>query len=347
MTRVYKVGRMWYGDWSQGGVRIRRPLSPAKEVAVHKLKQIIEDRDADTYGRRPGAISWADFRKKYLEFSRGAKAENTFKRDTAALDALERFHKLRQLGEITPELLERWKSARRAEGRGPATINRDIGAVKAMMKKAREWGYIGAWSGASVKSLRESRGRLLFYSPEEVARLLSVCESRMSGFYDWTTICLLGVRAGLRRAEIYWLAWADVDLSRNILSVVAKDGWQPKTGEQRHVPIPPDLARRLKGLKQTTPWVIGERPSLPVMSAFFRKISRKAKLAGNLHTLRHTYASHLAQAGVDLYTLGKLLGHTDPTTTTIYAHLSPKTYHDAVAKLPKIAMPVFMPTRAR
>jgi integrase len=53
------------------------------------------------------------------------------------------------------------------------------------------------------------------------------------------------------------------------------------------------------------------------------------------HELRHTYASHLAQAGVDLLTISKLLGHADTRITSRhYAHLSDKTFTDAVAKLP-------------
>jgi integrase/recombinase XerD len=75
---------------------------------------------------------------------------------------------------------------------------------------------------------------------------------------------------------------------------------------------------------------------MPVMSAFFQKISRKAKLKGNLHTLRHTYASHLVQGGVDLYTVSELLGHTDPKMSRIYAHLAPHNLQDAVKRLPKL-----------
>jgi len=53
------------------------------------------------------------------------------------------------------------------------------------------------------------------------------------------------------------------------------------------------------------------------------------------HELRHTYASHLAQAGVDLLTISKLLGHSDTRTTSKhYAHLADKTLAQAVTKLP-------------
>jgi integrase len=336
VPRLRKRGRVWWSDLYIGGRRIRKPLATDRVVAEERLADLIKDREAIRFGHARTDVPWPTFKKKFLDFASGAKAWETYRRDVAALSALEKFHTPRRLAEITPELLEQWKSARRKAGRGPATINRDIRSVKAMMKKAKVWGYIRSWDGTSVKKLPESRGRLLFYTPEEVRRLLEVCRSRMSGYYDWETVALLGCRAGLRRAEMYWLSWADVDLEKNILTVTPKEGWMPKGHSGRHVPIPADLRKRLKSIKRVSPWVLGERPSMPVMSAFFQKISRKAKLKGNLHTLRHTYASHLVQGGVDLYTVSELLGHTDPKMSRIYAHLAPHNLQDAVKRLPKL-----------
>ncbi len=65
------------------------------------------------------------------------------------------------------------------------------------------------------------------------------------------------------------------------------------------------------------------------------KIARKAGIAGltKIHTLRHTFASHLVMNGVDLPTVKRLMGHTDIQTTMIYAHLAPEHLSDAVNKL--------------
>lgn len=70
-----------------------------------------------------------------------------------------------------------------------------------------------------------------------------------------------------------------------------------------------------------------------------RELIKTAQKAGmedttKVHTLRHTFASHLVMSGADLPTAGKLLGHTDIATTMIYAHLAPDHVANAVTKLP-------------
>ena len=72
------------------------------------------------------------------------------------------------------------------------------------------------------------------------------------------------------------------------------------------------------------------------LSAYYRKATAKLPFNCFLHKLRHTFASHLVQNGVDLYRVSKLLGHTSIKMTEIYAHLTPSDIKSAVAKLPKI-----------
>src|SRR6185436_15664922 len=103
--------------------------------AQERLKELAVDRDAARYGHAPQNVTWPSFRAKYLAWSSGAKARATNLRDRAAIAALEKYHMPGNLSKITPELLEHWKAARKNEGRGNATINRDINAIKAMMRR--------------------------------------------------------------------------------------------------------------------------------------------------------------------------------------------------------------------
>lgn len=349
MPTLRKRGRVWYSDVYIRKKRVRHPLSTDKGVAEDRLADLVKQRDGARYGHAAQNLSWPEFKEKYLSYSRGKKKGSTPARDAAAISALERFETPAKLEHITPEFLERWRAARRAAGKGAATIARDLTAVKAMLRKAVAWGYTGQQPWSSVELPKTTRGKLIFYTVAELRRLLAKCrtmypdKSHNARPHDWVTMAKLGARAGLRRGEMLHLAWEDVDLRRRVLSITPKKCpccpgglWEPKDYEQRHIPIPKDLMKHLAGLPRTTEWVMGKRPSLAVVSAYFARIVRKAKLKGSLHTTRHTYASHLVQNGVDIFTVSKLLGHASVKTTMIYAHLAPKTYEDAVGRLPAL-----------
>lgn len=81
----------------------------------------------------------------------------------------------------------------------------------------------------------------------------------------------------------------------------------------------------------------GKRFSIDSLTNYYRvKVARKVGIDSFIHKLRHTYASHLVQNRVDLYTVSKLLGHKNILTTQIYAHLIPDTLQEAVNRLPPL-----------
>lgn len=330
MAQVILRGAGWYSDFRAGGRRIRRFLAKDKRLAQVELGKLLDTFRGDAAGKPSKRITWAEFKTRYFEYGEGAKRPQTVLRDRAAILALEKTFPITALGQITPELLERWKAARLADGKGKATVSRDLKAVKAMLHKAVAWGYTDKLAWHSVKPIKTTRKKLYFHSPEELAALLAICHG------PWKTICLLGARAGLRREEIRMLTWEDVDFTTNRIHVTPKEGWEPKDYEQRFIGLAADLREHLLSLKRKGPWVIGERPNLGVMSAYFQKLSRRAGLRGSLHILRHTFASHLVQAGVPLKTVKELLGHSSMATTEIYAHLTPQNLDQAVSLLPPI-----------
>jgi len=334
MATLRKISRVWYSDIRVAGRRIVKALSTDRRIAEEKLADLIKQRDAYRHGHAPRDTSWLEFKNRYLDYSRGAKSKFTYFRDKASIVALERLFPITRLSQITPELLEQFKAERHQSNIGHTTINRDLCSIKAMLHRAVDWGYLVPQKWGSVKDFKVTRGRLLFYTANELQRMLGY----MKGV--WLTACLLGARAGLRRSEMYYLAWGDIDWDRNQLHVCAKEGWDPKDYEQRWIPLEKVLRSHLWARREAIGWVLedkeGYRPSLSVLSAYFAKIVRKAGLRGGLHTLRHTFASHLAMAGVPLYTISKLLGHSSVQTTEIYSHLHPSTMDEAVKRLPSL-----------
>ena len=149
---------------------------------------------------------------------------------------------------------------------------------------------------------------------------------RERGYAEWpaekpdhlTPIVLLALNTGLRRGEIFNLRWTDVDLVGAQLTV---RGEGAKSGQTRHVPLNAKpltvAARRGRRLTSADGYVFPGRADsddgrLDDVKKAWLPIVKAAKLtAFRFHDLRHTFASKLVMAGVDLNTVRELLGHSD------------------------------------
>jgi integrase/recombinase XerD len=128
---------------------------------------------------------------------------------------------------------------------------------------------------------------------------------------------------GLRKRELYFLTWRDVDLTAATLRVSGegKIGFSPKDYEERVIPLPPDLVDLLSGLPERADWVFPNRNGnrLNHLLRRLQSIATRAGIAGaTLHKFRHTYGTRLLERGADIVTVQKLMGHSDLKTTEKY-----------------------------
>ncbi len=158
-------------------------------------------------------------------------------------------------------------------------------------------------------------------SPEEVTRLIDAAQpGRERVIVETTYAC------GLRLEEMTHLQVADIDSQRMIVHVR-----QGKGHKDRLVPL---SARLLKELRdywrhyRPATWLFPNRTADGPChgGSFERRFRRLVQRAGiakpaTMHTLRHSFATHLLEAGVDVMTLQKLLGHRQLSTTALYLHL--------------------------
>ena len=145
---------------------------------------------------------------------------------------------------------------------------------------------------------------------------------------------------GARKDEALGLEWSWLDLKRGLASFRHRSNWVPKGGE-RDVGLKPAVVERLKKWRQESshPRVFLDWSGKPIPKRTFergiQRLIRHARIPrATLHDFRHTFASHLAMAGVPLPTIQQLLGHQDIQTVMIYAHLSPGHVRQSVEALP-------------
>jgi len=164
-------------------------------------------------------------------------------------------------------------------------------------------------------------------SQDEVARLINAA---LTPLHRVVLMMLYGT--GLRRAELTRLRVSDIDSQRMVIHVVGGKG-----RKDRDVMLSPKLLDELRqywrGLKQKPrTWLFPAqwhgRTDQPMSDkVVWHACEQAAKRAGidkaiHPHTLRHSFATHLLEAGVDLRTIQLLLGHSDLKATTVYLHLS-------------------------
>jgi integrase len=147
---------------------------------------------------------------------------------------------------------------------------------------------------------------------------------------------LLALNTGLRRGELFGLLWDDVNLTAKLL-IVRGDG--TKSGQTRVVNLNSEAVEILRAWKPAPvtrdalvfPGRDGERDDLK--TAWQRLLKAADITRFRFHDLRHTFASKLVMAGVDLNTVRELLGHSDLKMTIRYAHLAPAVKASAVERL--------------
>ena len=205
-----------------------------------------------------------------------------------------------------------------------------------------------------MKAPKSTRALPIFLSRQEYEHLLATIkadvEQKTSGrisrvsLKEGEVLWLLGVvpfavGTGFRIGELCNLRWSAVDLEHHYVDVRNEEGFVSKSGHERRVPVAGDALEVLRAKAEKTrgdgEYVFlgtgGTRLSAGYVSKRFKKYARMAQLPESVtfHTLRHTYASWLVMAGVDLYRVKELLGHASIETTMRYAHLAPDSYkHD-------------------
>jgi site-specific recombinase XerD len=238
-------------------------------------------------------------------------------------DFAEHFHQ--PPDKLGPEQIRQYQAHLfQAKQLAPATVSQYVSALRFLFVKTLRRHFL-----AEYIPFPKSRKRLpTVLSPEEVTRLIDAA----CNLYHRTLLMTLYSTA-VRRAELCRLKVQDIDSQRMMIRIN-----QGKGGRDREVPLSPKLLETLRvyfrWMRPTTflfPGTVkGVRADVPISPNTVwlacRQAAQRAGITKRLspHSLRHSCASHLLEAGADLRTIQVLLGHSRLEHTLIYLHLSPK-----------------------
>jgi integrase len=238
------------------------------------------------------------------------------------------------LKSFTTLIVENFQNERLQRGNKPATVNRIVGVLKHCLHKGLEWDMLGEnvyKKVVRVKPLKMNNKRLRYLSVGETQVLLNSCSEHLR------PIVIMALNAGMRRGEILNLKWDNVDLKHGFILLDIT-----KNDERREIPINGTLRNTLEALPRRIDggYVFydpktGERYQ-NVKKSFATALRRAGIRDFHFHDLRHTFASHLVMAGIDITTVSKLLGHKGLAMTLRYSHLSPQHFTKAVDVLDNV-----------
>ena len=237
-----------------------------------------------------------------------------------------------RLTAIDPQAVAKWLADKRAEGLAPATVEKMRVIFGRSFELGARWGVPGSeknpTKGVSRPPLNNARERYL--SAEEAARLIEA--TKASKNRQLPAIVGLLLLTGMRVSELLSTRWEHVDLERRGLFVPTS-----KTGRSRHIP----LAGAAVGIIAALPKRAGSvflfpspsdpRKHLTTIKHGWQTAREAARLPDlRIHDLRHSAASFMVNNGVDLFAVGKVLGHANVASTSRYAHLANDTLLAAV-----------------
>ena len=236
-------------------------------------------------------------------------------RDEISIKHLVYYFGNRTLQEITCLDVDKYKQKRVREV-SCSTVNRETACLKAIFNKAKEWGKISENQISSVKLFAVEDKRIRYLEKEETASVIQACSDHLK------PIVVVALNTGMRKGEILNLKWNDIDFQNHLIYVL-----QTKNREVRKIPVNDTVFRTLLRARKNpkSPYVFCKKDGSPyrdIRDGFFNALKRTGINDFRFHDLRHTFASHLVMAGVDLKTVQELLGHKTFEMTLRYSHLS-------------------------
>lgn len=328
----YKNG-MFYIVSSIGGKRVWRSLRTRDRREAYTL-YLAEDSPAK---EEPKTVSLQEAHDQYLAYVRTNFSPKTVRVYQNIFSRFNEFIKTKPLREISTRDLDLYKCDRISKV-SANTVNHELRGLRAFFNRLVLWNILEKSPCQEVRNIRVVDTTRPYLTKEDLQKLLD--HTKGTQLHD---IILFGAMTGMRRGEIVNLTWEDIDWQHQSIVIRSSLSYQTKGGKIRLVPMNSTVKALLEGMTNRTGYLFpgdrGGKYNGNFTSQRFRMAIRDCGLDKRLHfhSLRHTFASLLVKEGISLYHVQKLLGHSSPRVTEIYAHLGGAELFGSVETLSNLA----------
>lgn len=295
----------------------------------------------------PAQPAWLEIDRflRYLVAERGASplTIKSYREDLLQVEEFLRSAACHRPAEATSPILRRFASGLHAAGYASSTVARKLASLRSFYAFGQREGWVRTNPAKPLRSPRRSRKLPKFLTGDEIARLLAAPRPDAAGGVRDRAILELMYSAGVRVRELVSLDDGDLDLQNGTARVRGKGRRERLgvVGSHARRALRAWLAARPKTVAGRAPTgrplftnKLGGRLSVRGIARLLEKHLAVAGLAGRAspHTLRHSFATHLLDAGADIRSVQELLGHKSLVTTQIYTHVTTRKLLEAFDK---------------
>ena len=319
-TAYHKIGRS-----SEIDLKDARKEAKRLKAEIH----LGRDPQAETRAKRQ-SMTWTEFvEDRYLPHAKQHKRTWRNDLDMHNLRVKDHMGSLR-LNQITRHKVEQLHNEVKASGLAGATADHFVKFIRHALNLAVEWDLLDKNPAAKIKLFNEDNKLENYLDEEGLQRLVKVLRTHPNRVV--CNVALFLLCTGARLNEALSARWQDLDRTNRVWRIPAETS---KSRKVRSIPLNTEALAVLDqlGTDGTHEFLfISPRSNerLRYVHKVWGRIRDEAGLPHlRLHDLRHQYASFLVNSGRTLYEVQQILGHSDPTVTQRYAHLSTRSLQEA------------------
>ena len=336
MAYIYKRGKYWWVGYKSSGRHVQKSLRVTSKAAAKTLLteyQILEAREANQSKALILKKHFLDVYKEYLRFySTMGQSHNTLREKQGAIARFLEYIQDRviYISDITTQMVEEFYHKRIQKSLHGA--NKDLKVLKHLFNYAVDRGYLRNNPANGIRRAKPVKKIFRDLSFEEIEKLLTTAKEKFPNLYP---IVAAAYYLGLRKMELVYLEWQDIDFANNVVYVRSKPENRIKDSEERTIPINRKLREILLSLPRRDRFVFLTPSGTTWKNNLYREFQKVVRETGlsnvNFQILRETFGSHLLRKGISVYLVSRYLGHSSvDVTTKHYAHIPVEQTHEEI-----------------
>lgn len=331
--------------------RVER-LAREGHASTFHFQKIVSDVTREVIGEALPSPSISDYLNDWLKSIVKKNTESTIERYTNTVNRFLEFlgATVKQPARsLTPTHIDRFLNHRLQSGLAPKTAIIDVKTLSIALRRAENFGIIDKNPAPAVKLPKAVSSERAIFSAADLHKLVNAAPNQ-----DWQTLIYLGFYVGARLGDCVTMTWENVDTDSGLLTYT-----QRKTGKRVVVPIQITLLRHLLTVAEShqtgflCPSLAAKTPGgKHGLSESFKRIVKRAEIdlqtvqgkgarkfsRRTFHSLRHSFSSALANAGVSEEVRMQLTGHSSRDIHSKYTHLNIEPLKNAITSLPRIGV---------